>query len=117
MTRLVARTPAPVKWPWWDGWLPAAFIGLLVGCLIYTSGVAKQAQAEVRRLQAEVALQPQWYDDGVRDRERLLAEIDRLVAITPTERIVVQPCAPKPRERQRALPAFSRDSQFVGVNR
>lgn len=117
MTRLSYRATKPPKRHWWDGWAPALFLFVLVGCLVYATGLTHWRYATVVHLRGQLAIQTALADHGSREVDRLQAEIDRLVAITPTERIVVEPCVPQRHERKRDVPVFSRDSQFIGVSR
>lgn len=115
MTRLAYRgTP---KRRCWQGWAPATFMLILVACLVYATGLARQANATVTRLRGQVAIQTALAAHRSRERDRLQADVDRLLASTPTERIVVEPCRPKQPEQKRDVPVFSRDSQFSGVDR
>lgn len=100
---------------WWQGWAPAVFIFVLVGCLIYATGLARHANADVMSLRGQLAIHRAVSEHWTTERDRLEAEINRLLLMVPTERIVVEPCAPKTHEQKRETPVFSRDSQFSGV--
>lgn len=88
-------------------------IGVLAALLLVAWTHTRRAQAAVRELQETVALMDTRQaraDILIRqqaDSNALLqADIDRLAAIKPTERIVVQPCY------EGKTPVFSRDKQF-----
>lgn len=102
---------------WWQGWAPALFIFVLVGCLIYAAGLAHRANETAAHLQGQLAIHAQLLEHGEQDRARLQADVDRLQALPPTERLIVTPCRPPPHELERVTPVFSRDSQFIGAPR
>lgn len=116
MTRLGYRG-APPKPRWWQGWAPAAFLLLLVGCLVYATGSAKQAKADLVRLRGQLAIQIAVAEHRTNERNRLQDDVDRLLGVTPTERIVVEPCVAPSQAQKHDVPVFSRDSQFRGTDR
>lgn len=116
--RLRVVPPAPPDPPrWWQGWAPALLIIVLTGGLVYASGAAKQANANLLVLKGQLATQAALLEYGDQERARLQSDIDSLLAITPTETIVVEPCTPPRRREKRVVPVFARESQFSGVTR
>lgn len=116
MGRMYRHPAHSVYYGWWQGWAPALFMFVLVGCLIYAAGIAHRANETAANLQGQLAMDAQLLGHGEQDRARLQADVDRLVALTPTERLIVTPCPP-PHDRKRVTPVFSRDSQFIWVQR
>lgn len=102
---------------WWQGWAPALFIFALVGGLTYATSLAHRGNETAANLEGQLAIDRLLLEHGKQERIRLQAEIDQLLAITPIERIIVQPCLPQRHEQKRVTPVFSRDSQFIGVQR
>lgn len=110
--RLKPVPPAPPRW--WQGWAPAVFLFSLVGGLCYASYSARQLDTTVHVLESQLATQAQTLKEETQERQRLLAENDRLVHIVPTERIIVEPCVPPRRAEKRVTPVFGRETQFSG---
>lgn len=115
--RLKSVPPPPTSRPWWQGWPPAVFMLVLVGGLIYASISARWLDAAVIELNGKVATQATALEEGSTERARLQAEIDRLLHIVPTERIVMEACRPPHLDGKRVTPVFGRESQFSGVDR
>lgn len=115
--RLTVVPPPPDKPRWWQGWAPALLIVVLVGGLGYTSRAARNAGVTIRERDRTIATQTTALDYLSQERVRLLADIERLSHLKPTEIIIVEPCRPPKPRPKRVVPVFSRDSQFSGVTR
>lgn len=96
------------------GAVGALIIGMLGMTHAYNRELAHEAAANeaanhwsTQAAQANVS-----FEQMTTQRDELQAQLDQLSAITPTERIVVQPCV-EPDQ----VPVFSRESQFVGAER
>lgn len=101
------------KQRWWNGWPVAAFLAVVVACLIYATGVAKHANAEILVLRGHLATETALLESVSRERDRLAHQVEFLLSLPP--QIVDVPCRPRHHEPARVTPVFPRESQFSGV--